>query len=47
MIGARISTHSLGQCLASVTLTAMGAVKATPVGGAFGGLQGAKLEKEI
>lgn len=47
MIDAPISIYSPDQCPASATLTAMGAVKATPVGGAAGGFQGAKLEKEI
>lgn len=37
----------LGFSQASATLPAMGAGKAIPVGGAFGGFQGAKLEKEI
>lgn len=47
MISARISTYSPDQCPACVTFTAMGAVKAIPVGDAAGGFQGAKLEKEI
>jgi len=36
-----------GYCPAFVTLPTMGVGKAIPVGGASGGLQGAKLEKEI
>lgn len=36
-----------GDSPASATLPAMGAGKAIPVGGTSGGLQGAKLEKEI
>ena len=42
-----IHRDSLDRRPASATLTAMGVVKAIPVGGAFGGFQGAKLEKEI
>ncbi len=39
------SRHSLGCGPVSATFPAMGAGKATPVGGASGGFQGAKLEK--
>lgn len=35
-----------GYCLASETWPAVSADRAIPVGGACGGLQGAKLEKE-
>ena len=42
-----IPRYSLDPRPVSATLTAMGVVKAIPVGGALRGFQGAKLEKEI
>lgn len=41
------STYSRGPHLVSETLLAMVAGKELPVGDAFGGSQGLKLEKEI
>lgn len=47
MMCKHIPRYSLDRHPASASFTAMGVVKAIPVGGAFGGFQGAKLEKEI
>ncbi len=43
----RRSTYLPDLRSASATRVAVSAVRAIPVGGASGGLQGAKLEKEI